>query len=48
MLLADAAQPAASWSRPDGYPDFETAHSGLKIERFAEALETRRIGNLVS
>ena len=32
----------------DWYPDFEATHSGPEIERFAEALETRRVGDLMS
>src|SRR6202795_4398623 len=35
-------------SRLDRYPDFETARSSREIERLAEALETGRIGGLVS
>src|SRR5260370_15447870 len=35
-------------SHLDWYPDFENARSGRKIERLAEALETRCIGGLVS
>src|SRR5262249_46498876 len=34
-------------SRFDRYPDFEPTHSGLWIELLTEALETRRIGDLV-
>src|SRR5215467_6986864 len=37
-------EPASSFDR---YPDFEPTHSGLWIELFAEALETRRVGDLV-